>query len=74
MMDFIFITGGALAGVIIGRLIEKRNKIHGVIDVDHHTNQCKIRITSEELANPKTKKVIFAVNHDAVISREEQIL
>ena len=73
-MDLIFITGGVLVGVIVGRLIEKRSKTHGVIDVDHSTGMCKVRITSEELSNHKTKKAIFIVNHDAEISREEQIL
>lgn len=73
-MELIFTTGGMIVGFIVGRIIERRNKIHGIVEVDHNTQQCIFRITSEELSNRKAKKVIFAINHDAEISREEQVL
>ena len=74
----LFIAGGAAIGAVIGSVIEKlmkkHTKTHGVIDVDHNTEQCKIRITSAELSDRRTKKAIFTINHDAKISREEQVL
>ena len=73
-MEFIFLAGGVVIGSIITAIIKDRNKICGVIDVDHHTEQCKVRITSDDLSNRKTKKAVFKINHDAKISREEQIL
>ena len=73
-MEFIFLVGGVLAGSILTNLLGRRNKICGIIDVDRHNNLCKIHITSDELSNIKNKKVIFTINHDAIISREEQTL
>lgn len=74
-MEFALLTlGGVLLGVFAEKIYENHMKTHGVIEVDHDTEQCKIHITSDELSNRKTKKVIFIVNHDAKISREEQIL
>ena len=71
-MLFIFFTGGIIIGAIITKAIEQRVKIHGVIDVDHETEQCKFHITSSELSNPKSKIAVFMINHNAKISREEQ--
>ena len=74
-MDYIFVAiGGAIIGIMSVLLLALKNKTHGIIEVDHNTEQCKIRITSAELSNRKTKKVIFTVNHDARISRENQTL
>ena len=73
-MEFIFVTGGMIIGFVVGRIIERRNKIHGIVEVDHDTQQCIFRITSDELSNRKAKKVMFAIDHNAKISREEQVL
>ena len=74
----LFPIGGILLGAIVGSLLEKyvkkHTKTHGVIDVDHNTGQCKVKITSADLSDRKTKKAIFTINHDAKISREEHIL
>lgn len=77
-MEIIFLIGGILSGFISGILwqiiSDNRYKTYGIIDIDHNTAQCKIHITSEELANRKTKKAIFTINHDAIISRSKQRL
>ena len=73
-MEFIFLAGGVVIGSVITAIIKDRNKICGVIDVDHNNVMCKIRITSDELSNRRTKRAVFKINHDAKISREEQIL
>ena len=74
-MELIF---AALGGAIGGILYEKIKGIHyetcGYIDVDHNNGMCKVRITSDELDNRKVKKAVFKINHDAIISREEQML
>lgn len=70
-MEFIFFAGGALVGTIITTVLKSQNKTHGVIDVDHYTEQCIFHITSAELSDRKTKKAVFKINHDAKISREE---
>ena len=74
----LYIAGGAVLGAIIGSILEKifmkNTKTHGVIEVDHNTEMCKVRITSSDLSDRKTKKAIFVVNHDVKISRDEQSL
>lgn len=71
-MEFLIFTGGILLGVGVSKLKRNREKVHGVIEVDHETEQCKFIITSSELANRNTKTAVFVVTHDANISREEQ--
>lgn len=74
-MSYIFVAiGGAGIGILLIMLLAIKDKTHGIIEVDHDTGQCKVRITSAELADFKTKKAVFKVKHDAKISREEQIL
>lgn len=74
-MEILFyITIGIIIGAILEAVISCKDKIYGFIDVDQHTGMCKIRISSEEIANRKNKKAIFIINHDANISREEQSL
>lgn len=74
-MEFVLLPiGGAIIGIIASKWLENHTKTHGVIDVDHNTEQCTFRITSTELSDRKTKKAVFVINHDARISREEQSL
>ncbi len=73
-MEFIFLAGGVIGGFILSKLIRRHSKICGVIDVDHRTEMCKVRITSADLSNRKSKTAVFKINHDAIISREEQTL
>jgi len=71
-MIFIFFIGGLLIGVLIMKIIQRRERIHGVIDVDHNTEQCMVHITSGELSDRKKKIVVFLINHNANISQKEQ--
>ena len=74
-MEILFyITLGTIIGAILEAVIDCKEKIYGFIDVDQHTGMCKIRISSEEIANRKNKKAIFIINHDANISRDKQSL
>lgn len=71
-MELIFLVVGFALGCIITLLIKSRCKIYGVIEVDHRTQQCRFRITSDELSDRKNTKAIFDVKHDVIISQEEQ--
>ena len=73
-MDIIMLTIGVIFGIIATKLFTKENKIYGVIEVDHDTQQCRFRITSDELANRTNKKAVFVIEHDVHISRDEQSL
>lgn len=77
-MDIISFLGGGVLGslltiIIVGFRI-KNMKIDGVIDVDAPNNLCQVHIISTELSDPKVKTAVFMVNHNANLSREEQIL
>lgn len=66
--------GGFIAGFVYTFIYDITHKTCGIIHIDHDTEQLLVQITSDELSNRKVKKVVFTVNHDAEISREEQIL
>lgn len=69
---------GVVAGISISVIFtyfkNRHSKIAGLIEVDDQSNLCKVHVTSTELANQKTKKVLFNVVHNVDLSREEQIL
>lgn len=69
-----FILIGVILGIIFVTIKNKFITIGGVIEVDNQSNLCKVHITSTELSNLKTKKVMFKVVHNIDLSREEQLL
>lgn len=71
-MAFIFFLGGLILGVIATLIFKSRERIHGVINIDHETEQCAFSLISTELQNKKKKIAVFYINHDAKLSREEQ--
>lgn len=71
-MEFIFFIGGIILGVIFTLIYKSRERIHGIVHVDHNTDQCIFSITSNRLSNRNKKIAVFMINHDAKISREEQ--
>jgi len=73
-MEFIFLVGGIIIGVIIMVIKLRNEKIHGIVHVDHKTEQCIFSITSDQLVDRKKKIAVFVINHNAEISREEQTL
>ena len=73
-MEFLIFVAGILLGVIISTILRNRERVHGIIHIDHVTEQCVFNITSADLSDPKKKIAVFVINHDAKISREEQTL
>lgn len=71
-MNFIFLLGGVILGVVLTLIYKSRERIHGIVHVDHNTEQTVFSITSGQLADRKKKIAVFYINHDAQISREEQ--
>ena len=71
-MEILIFIGGLIAGFILAICYKKREIIHGIIYVDHKTEQCMVNIRSEELSNPKKKTAVFVIDHNAELSREEQ--
>lgn len=73
-MAVLIFLGGVILGVLCTLKYKSRERIHGIIHIDHETEQCIFSLTSDELNNRDKKIVVFMVNHDATISREEQTL
>ena len=69
-MEIIFFVVGILIGILITIKLNKRERIHGIIYVDHKTEQCKFQITSDELSNRNKKIAVFYIDHNATISQE----
>lgn len=80
MEILIFLIGGFLGGFVCAWFSDIFNRTYGTIFVDHKNNLCRVKITSEELNDRKTKKAVFKVYHsdktyedfDVDISRDEQ--
>ena len=73
-MEFLIFLGGVVLGVISTLIYRSRERIHGIIHIDHNTEQCVFNISSTELSKRDKKIAVFVINHDATISREEQTL
>lgn len=74
-MEFIFFLGGVIVGVSLSICIKVTCKHHGgIIDIDHDNNNYKIRMISKKVVDERINRAEFYINHDATISREEQIL
>ena len=75
-MEILIFLGGVIIGFIITTIYKNqknaRERIHGIVHIDHQTEQCIFSITSDELMNRDKKIAAFVINHDANISREEQ--
>lgn len=71
-MEFIFFLIGVLSGIALDKLLSRKDKIYGIIEVDHIAEACKVLITSDELSNRKNKKAVFKIDHNANFSRDKQ--
>lgn len=73
-VDVIFLIIGAILGQLLAYISHKRRTIQGTIVVDHNNNQFRVMVNSTELLNPNSKYIKFKIDHNATISREEQVL
>lgn len=73
-MEFLFFIGGTIVGFIFTKILHSRERIHGVLEVDHNNNTCRFLTNLDEVSNRKHKEIKFLINHDANISRDEQSL
>lgn len=73
MLYFVFV-GGMIAGFIFALMIKDNTKTYGIMLIDHKNELCSVRMTSKELIDSRVKKVILEVDHNANLSREEQVL
>lgn len=59
IIGFIF---GFIGGLICATL-EQRRKTYGELLIDQKTNQCIVRLNSDELLNPKLRTAELTVRH-----------
>lgn len=69
-MEFIFLLGGVILGIITTLIYRSRERIHGIVHIDHDTNQCTFEITSDQLTKRGNKIAVFYIDHNAQISRK----
>lgn len=69
------IIGNMLYDIVIRKHMLVRKKPYGTIFIDHNTYYSRIRIDSDEkLLDRRTKYILFKVDHNAIISREDHVL
>lgn len=74
MLYIIIFIFGIIIGIAVGKGIDSISKIYGIIEIDEQTQMCKVKITSSELGNLKTKKAMFKIIHGSRISRDDHLL
>lgn len=72
IINILLLICGFIAGFVIKMIIDAHRTAIGVIDVDHRTEMCRVKITSSDLSKIQCKTALFRVNHNAKISRDEQ--
>lgn len=71
-MEILIFLGGLILGVVSTMIYKSRERIHGLVHVDHETEQCVFSLTSDQLTDRKKKIAVFLINHEAKFSRDEQ--
>lgn len=74
MVYFLIFIVGLLLGFAIMITIYKKQTIYGTIDIDHYTELINFRADRTELKNLYNKRIVFKINHNAIISRDEHTL
>lgn len=73
-MEILIFIGGVISGIVFTLIYKSKERIHGIVHIDHETEQCIFSLTSTQLSDRKKKIAVFLINHDAEISRDEQSL
>lgn len=71
-MEILIFLIGLILGIAGAMIYKSRERIHGLIHVDHETEQCLVNLSSEQLADRKKKIAVFYIDHEAKLSRDEQ--
>lgn len=71
-MEILIFLVGVTLGIMGTMIYRSRERIHGIVHVDHETEQCLVNLSSEQLADRKKKIAVFYIDHEAKFSREEQ--
>lgn len=64
----ILVIFGVLIGLTISYMRQSNERVTGVVQIDHNSGLCRFKVTNDTLSDLKIKKVLFYVEHDAVIN------
>ena len=73
-VEILLVIGGVFLGIVLTKIFNREPTAYGVIDVEEESGLCRFRINDDKLIDKRVKKATFIVNHDAIISRDEQSL
>lgn len=74
-MDYLLILLGVAIGIFVHKIyIEYVKSVHGYIIIDHSTNECIVKLCSDEMLKRTKDQAILYINHDGDFSREEHDL
>ena len=69
---YIIILGiGVFIGIGIRSHIGRDEMAIGVVQIDHETGLCRFLVDKDTLSDIHCRKVVFKVEHDAVIEHED---
>lgn len=67
-----------IIGLFIGSFITlihfQREKITGILVVDHQTEQCYAKILNDDITKLTKKRAVFLIDHNGNISRQDHTL
>lgn len=69
-VPIIFFVLGFIIGRILIKIANNRIQVTGVVQIDHQSGLCRFRVENETLSDLKCKKVVFRVDHNAIINED----
>ena len=69
-MIFIYILIGIVIGISITKIFEVFERTIGVIEVDHNSKLCRVRIARPDLSDYTKTKAIFKIDHNAIVRED----
>ena len=74
MLYFLIFVIGYIIGIISMVIKYKYQTIYGKISIDHYAGLISVFADIDKLKKIHNKRVVFTVDHNAVISRDEHVL
>lgn len=71
LISVLILLIGVTIGILLSKIIRDIHTVTGVVQIDHKSGLCRFCINRNDLSNPKCRKVIFSVEHNAKITDEE---
>lgn len=73
MIYFLLFSFGLIVGILAMSFMYKKQTIYGEIKVDHYSELISIFANKDEIKKLYKKRVIFTIDHNAVIDYNEVV-